>query len=247
MSAACLLPPAGTSPCCAGSGSRPTSAGRHGLHLISLDGLELEIPAGALTLATDPQALTTADIVLVTVKSGATRGMARLIAAHSPTQAVVVSLQNGIGNAAALRSKLPGRTVLAGMVPFNVVQLGTGHFHRGTSGALVIEAGRPAVGEALSVPHLALDTAPDMGAVLWGKLLINLNNALNALSGLTLHEQLQQRSWRRLLGTQQWEALAVLGLASISPWSMGPLPVRLLPGVLRLPTSPLGMITRRPS
>ena len=35
--------------------------------------------------------------------------------------AVVVSLQNGVGNASVLRERLPGRTVLAAMVPFNVI------------------------------------------------------------------------------------------------------------------------------
>ncbi|MCW3796232.1 2-dehydropantoate 2-reductase [Sphingomonas sp. BN140010] len=216
----------------------------HGLHLTSLDGLDLHVGAGALTLATDPQALATADLVLVTVKSGATREMARLIAAHAPSEAAVVSLQNGIGNAAALRAELPHRPVLAGMIPFNVVHAGEGRFHRGTSGAPVIEAGRPDLTRALSVPHLAVETSADMAAVLWGKLLINLNNALNALSGLTLHEQLQQRPWRKLLAAQQREALSVLAIAGTKPWSMGPLPVRLLPWVLRLPTPLFRMMAR---
>jgi 2-dehydropantoate 2-reductase len=208
----------------------------HGLRLTSLDGLDLEVGAGALNIATDPQALGRADIVLVTVKSGATRAMARLIAAHAPPHAAVVSLQNGIDNAATLRAELPQRPVLAGMVPFNVVQAGSGRFHRGTSGALVIETGQVEIAQALSVPHLAVETSSDMTAVLWGKLLLNLNNALNALSGLTLHEQLQQRSWRRLLAAQQVEGLTALGIAGIKPWSLGPLPIRLLPLVLRLPT-----------
>ena len=32
----------------------------------------------------------------------------------------------------------------------------------------------------------------------WGKLLINLNNAVNALSGRTLIEELKQRDYRRV-------------------------------------------------
>ena len=53
--------------------------------------------------------------------------------------AVIVSLQNGVGNAALLREQLPGRRVLGGMVPFNVIALGEGRFHRATSGDIVIE------------------------------------------------------------------------------------------------------------
>jgi len=217
---------------------------RHGLHLTSLDDLDLKVGAGTVTLATDPQALAAADIVVVTVKSGATAELAGLIATHAPPAAPVVSLQNGVGNVAVLRAGLSHRTVLPGMVPFNVVHAGAGHFHRGTSGAIVIADGHDGVTRALSVPHLTVETSSDMPAVLWGKLLINLNNALNALSGLTLHEQLHQRPWRKLLAAQQREALAVLALAGIKPWSMGPLPVSLLPWVLQLPTPLFRLLAR---
>jgi 2-dehydropantoate 2-reductase len=209
----------------------------HGLHLTSLDGLSLDLKPGEVTATSQSAVLGGADIVLVTVKSGDTGEMAELITGHAPESAVVVSLQNGIANADKLRRHLPGRTVLGGMVPFNVVQLGEGRFHRGTSGDLVIEAGRPDVIEALSVPHLPVTAAVDMAEVQWGKLLLNLNNALNALSGLTLHEQLQQRGWRVVLAAQQLEALRLLKLAGIRPWSLGPLPARLLPHMLRLPNS----------
>lgn len=216
----------------------------HGLHLTDLDGMRLDVPADRLNLATGPEVLAEADIVLVTTKSNATREMAALIARHSPGHAAVVSLQNGTGNAACLRDALPGRTVLAGMVPFNVVALGAGRFHRGTSGALAIEAGHPAIATALRAPDLPIDEQPDMTAVQWGKLLLNLNNALNALSGLTLHRQLLDRRWRRVLAAQQDEALALLDAAGIRPWSMGPLPARLLPAVLRLPTPLFRLLAR---
>lgn len=218
--------------------------GRHGLRLTSLEGLDISLPASDISVATDPTALDTADIVLVTVKSGATAEITKIIGAHAPSAATLVSLQNGIGNADTLRRELSDRTVLAGMVPFNVVHLGEGRFHRGTSGNLIIEEGRLEVAGALSVPHLTVETADDMRAVLWGKLLLNLNNALNALSGLTLYEQLQDRGWRRLLARQQDEALGLLAAAGIQPWSMGPLPARLLPTVLRLPTPLFRLLAR---
>ncbi len=210
---------------------------QHGLSMSSLDGLKLGLPPNAAKVSTDPAVLANADIVLVTVKSGATAEMGRLIATHAPEHAAIVSLQNGVTNAATLRSLVGKRQVLAGMVPFNVVQLGQGRFHRGTSGELVVEAGRDDVLAALSVPHLPVTAADDMTGVLWGKLLLNLNNALNALSGLTLYEQLQQRPWGLVLAAQQQEALSLLREAGIKPKSLGPVPTRLLPTILRLPTS----------
>ena len=42
-----------------------------------------------------------------------------------------------------LRERLPGRRVLGGMVPFNVIAPGEGRFHRATSGDIVIEQDEP--------------------------------------------------------------------------------------------------------
>ena len=217
---------------------------QHGLHLSDMEGLAIDLPASTLGASSDPALLATADIVLVTVKSTATVEMARLIAGHAPTQAIVVSLQNGVSNADVLRQHAGGRRVLAGMVPFNVIHSAGGRFHRGTSGELVIEAGAPDVLDAMRVANVPVQSSGDMPAVLWGKLVLNLNNALNALSGLTLHEQLGQRRWRTVLAGQQHEALALLKLAGIKPRSIGPLPTALLPHLLRLPTPLFRLLAR---
>jgi 2-dehydropantoate 2-reductase len=213
-----------------------------GLTLTSLEGWSEHLPPGALTIETDPAAaLSDAHLVLVTVKSGATVDMASLIAAHALNSAAVISLQNGLGNADILRSALPGRPVHAGMVSFNVLHEGPGRFHRGTSGPLVVAVEAP----PLSGPHLDIVTHGDMKAVLAGKLVYNLNNALNALSGLTLREQLADRRWRLLLAAAQDEALAVLRAEGIVPWSLGKVPVTRFPRILRLPDFLFRLVSRR--
>src|SRR5580765_5180400 len=56
---------------------------RHGLRISDLEGADRALPSSALDLATDPSiALAGAEIILVTVKSGATADMADLIAHH---------------------------------------------------------------------------------------------------------------------------------------------------------------------
>ena len=147
------------------------------------------------------------------MKSGATAEMADLIARHAPADAIVVSLQNGIGNVDALRARLgASRTIVPGMVPFNVVQTRNGgqqpRFHRATSGIILIAAGVPGLREALDVPGAAVAEHPDMTGVQWGKLILNLNNALNALAGIPLAAELADRRWRVLLAAQIGEALA---------------------------------------
>ncbi len=208
---------------------------QHGLTLSDQDDCTLSVAAKDLAVAVDPAVLASADVVLVTVKSGATREMAASIRACAPAHAVVISLQNGVDNATILQDALPGMNVVAGMVPFNVVALGAGRFHRATGGDIVIDAKASALAESLGTPYLPITTNADMRAVAWGKLLLNLNNALNALAGVPLREELAERDWRRVLAACISEALAALGAAGIRPAKVGVLPPALLPQVLRLP------------
>ena len=207
----------------------------HGLRLTSFDGLDRHVAPNALTLSEDPAIFGDAGAVLVTVKSADTADIADIIARHAPTDAVIVSLQNGVGNVPVLRRRLPGRRVLAGMVPFNVVARGEGRFHRATSGDIVIERDNAGTAEALSAPGLKVRSSADIAGVQWGKLLVNLNNALNALSDLPLRRQLAQRAWRGLFADQMAEGLAAIKAEGIRPVSSTPVPVGLTPHLLRLP------------
>jgi 2-dehydropantoate 2-reductase len=216
-----------------------------GLHLTSFEGWEERIPSNRFTATTDPAgAFAGAGTIMVTVKSGQTEDMAALVASHAPADAEVISLQNGLGNAARLRAALPGRKVFAGMVSFNVLSRGHGRFHRGTSGPIVLEEvdGNCPL---FIAPHIELLCHARMEAVLAGKLVYNLNNALNALSGLTLREQLADRRWRRLLAAAQDEALAVFKAEGIHPWSLGKVPVTRFPQILRLPDLLFRLLSRR--
>jgi 2-dehydropantoate 2-reductase len=205
------------------------------LRLTSFDGADRKLAANKLALSENPNAFADTAFVLVTVKSADTSGMAEIIAKHAPADAVIVSLQNGVSNLALLREKLPGRRVLGGMVPYNVIAPGEGRFHRATSGDIVIERDSAGTAEELSVPGLKMRATDNITGVQWGKLLFNLNNALNALANLPLRQQLAQRSWRRLYADQVAEALAAIKAEGIKPVSTAPLPVSWMPPLLRLP------------
>jgi 2-dehydropantoate 2-reductase len=207
----------------------------HGLRLTSFDGFDRHLAANQFILSENPDVFVDAAVVLVTVKSADTAEMAGIIAKHAREDAVIVSLQNGVGNAALLREKLPSRRVLGGMVPYNVIALGDGRFHRATSGDIVIERDAEGTAEKLSAPDLKMHATDNITGVQWGKLLFNLNNALNALANLPLRAQLAQRPWRRLYADQVEEALAAIKAEGIRPVSTAPLPVSFIPPLLRLP------------
>jgi 2-dehydropantoate 2-reductase len=206
-----------------------------GLTLTSFEGASWHVVPQRLKLSNDPKILSQASVVLVTVKSADTSGIADAIARHAPSDAVIVSLQNGVANASVLRRRLPGRTVLAAMVPFNVIAAGEGRFHRATSGDIVIERDDAETAARLSVPGLAMRPTGDIAGVQWGKLLLNLNNAINALSGLPLREQLARRDWRKLFADQIAEGLRAVRAEGIHPVSPTPVPLSWAPHLLRLP------------
>ena len=202
-----------------------------GLTLTDYEGLQAHLTG--LEMTEDPSVLAQADIVLVCVKSAATAEIATEVAAHAPDHAIVVSLQNGVRNADILRAALPNHDVRAGMVPFNVVPKGPTAFHRGTSGNILVEAGPL---PDLSTKAVGWEQVSDIKGIQWGKLLINLGNAINALSDLPLLQTLQDRAWRRLMADQMSEALGIMKANGITPAKTTAAPPKLVPFILRLPT-----------
>ncbi|MGD9582056.1 MAG: 2-dehydropantoate 2-reductase [Lysobacterales bacterium] len=210
----------------------------HGLTVSDADGEDFRLAPEQVRVSTAVADLAGCGLILVTVKSADTDAAAAAIAAHAEPQAIVVSLQNGLHNAELLRRRLPTQTVLAGMVPWNVVWTERGRFHRGTRGELMVEPIAPAAGivcAALGAAGLAIRAPGNFHAAQWGKLLLNLNNPLNALSGLPLRQQLSQRAWRRILAVLMREALAVMRAAGIRPARAAALPPTWLPALLGLP------------
>ncbi|WP_233840926.1 2-dehydropantoate 2-reductase [Dyella sp. 2HG41-7] len=207
-----------------------------GLTVSDLHGYRQHLSSASLDIATQADAARDVDAVLVTVKSAATMDVAHELTEVLAPGALVISFQNGVRNAAELRAALPACQVLSGMVPFNVAQPEPAHFHQGSSGELMVERS-PALAPllaAFSASQLPLQQRDDMQAVLWAKLLINLNNPLNALSGLPLREELAHRGWRQCLALLQREGLHVLHAAGIRPAQLTALPARWLPTVLSL-------------
>ncbi|QND51717.1 2-dehydropantoate 2-reductase [Phyllobacterium sp. 628] len=222
-----------------------------GLKVVDLDGTERTVPADQLSVTSDPAtAFDHARTILVAVKSGATEEMAGLITQHAPADCIVVSLQNGVGNADILRKSLPATmTIVAGMVPFNVVQSEAGQLpltvRRTTQGTVLVDNNVAGLADFLTAPGLAVSENDDMQGILWGKLQMNLNNALNALSNLPLATQLAERDWRVLLADQMGEALKVMKAHGIKAAPVQGVSPAVLPWVLRLPDFLFRIVARK--
>ena len=208
----------------------------HGLTLSDYSGWQAHLGRGDVDYRCGPEALDEAKIIALTVKSGDTAAAAAEIAAHAKPGTLVISFQNGISNVDVLEQGLGGRFEIArGMVEYNVAYLGEGRFHKGVAGHLYADRRARALSEAVGDGPAALKISDQMLALAWGKLLINLNNAVNALSGRTLIDELKQRDYRRVFAASMTEGLSLLKQAEIEPVGSGPVPPSRLPGVINSP------------
>lgn len=233
---------------CASAGARVRFIGRvrfqsalqdHGLTLTHFARSDIHISAQDFAFDLDATRLGDADIVLVTVKSQDTAEVAAEIAKYSRPDALIISFQNGTGNADILRGVLADRDVCAAVVPFNVTATAPGRFHCGTEGNLSVET--------IEDPRLTtlqacftqvgqgFELVDDIAAVQWGKLLLNLNNALNTLTGAPLKAGLMQRDYRMALAMTIQEGLDIVRTAGIEPSAFGKASPDKMIRVLRLP------------
>ena len=209
-----------------------------GLTLSDYSGWQAHLPPGDVDYRCGPEGLDQAEIIALTVKSGDTATAADEIAEHAMPGATVISFQNGVSNVEVLEKGLGGRfEVSRGMVPYNVAYLGSGRFHKGVTGDLFAErrAHVQSLAEAAADSRAALKISNDMLGLAWGKLLINLNNAVNALSGHTLQDELKRRDYRRVFAASMREGLELLERAEIEPATVGPISPKVLPKIINSP------------
>ena len=233
-----LLALAGRDVTLVGRGAVQGAIAKNGLVLSDYTGRQRA--ADGFVFATQPAMLARCDVVLITVKSPATEAAARALAPHIDSAALVVSFQNGVRNAARLEAALPGNRVLPGLVPFNVASPAPGRFHKGTQGALWMRSAGGLRVQDMVAAFIEAEQSFEMEhpfhPLLWGKLLMNLNNPLNALHGGGLRAGLMQGAYRRVLAQLVVEGLRAVeadGIAPKTPAGLGP---HALPWVLRLPT-----------
>lgn len=177
------------------------------------------------------------NVVLLCVKGGATTAAALEIADCCPAGTVIVSLQNGVDNVARIAKVAPHMTALAGMVPYNVVMKTATHVHRTTMGKIYIEQSEVTTELVAKFNAAGIKTnlSNEIGSVQWGKLLLNVNNPINALSDLPLREQLLNRDFRYVFATLQLEALTAMKKAGIEPMQLAAVKPHILPMLLKLP------------
>lgn len=170
----------------------------------------------AVAAATDAAAVAGADFVLVGVKSGDTETAARSMAPHLVRGATIVSLQNGVDNAARMRP-LVDAEVVAAVVYVGCQMAGPGHVrHTGRGDLVVGGAGGGGMERAAAVAALferagvPCRVSDNVDGELWTKLIINCAyNAVCALSRLPYGPMIASPWSREVMPQVVDEAVAV--------------------------------------
>ena len=221
---------------------------QYGLVLTDYLGKNIKLAPDQLKLTTDPTQVVDADVIFICVKSAATEQVAHelkeYLGAKTP---LIISFQNGLSNVPILKRALQESMILEGMVPFNVATQEAGNYHQGTSGALSVKQypNQKMLENAFQKAGLEIVFEKDMLAVQWAKLLLNLNNSINALSKKPLKEQLSIRKYRECVAMAQQEPLALLDYAQIKPAKLTAVPTHLIPKLLSLPNPLFKLLSRK--
>ena len=219
-----------------------------GLSLADLRGQTVHVAKDRIAFETDAARLRGSGLVLCCVKSAQTAEVAEQLAAVLSPDAIVVSMQNGLRNRGVLRERLKTQTSLGAIVGFNVVPKGAGSFRQTTAGSVIVEASPdPRVEHlvrALSRGGVETEVVDDIRAHQWAKLIMNLNNAVSALSGAPSRDLVFVPGYRSIVAAVVTEALAVMRAAKVRPARLRGIPAHLFPILLRLPTPLVKIVAR---
>jgi 2-dehydropantoate 2-reductase len=197
---------------------------RDGLHVLQHDG-DWSVPVWATT---DAAAAADADLVLVTVKTPDTAAAARALAPHLAAHARVVSMQNGVDNAARIAAEL-AQPVYAAVVYVGCHMDGPGRVRHTGRGDLVVGVPRalasradaagdlPVIAAMFEAAGVPCPVSPDVEAALWTKLTLNCAfNAVSALANVTYGVMAANAPARRVMEDAVRETVAVAGAEGVA-------------------------------
>jgi 2-dehydropantoate 2-reductase len=188
---------------------------------IRTNGLLLEIgQTGSyipVQASTEASALGGAELVLCCVKSSDTAEAACSMLPYLGTDTRVLSLQNGVDNAARLAEKL-ARPVAAAVVYVATEMAGPGHVRHHGRGDLVLSAGAltPEQQAAFVEAGIPLQLSTQVSTALWEKLIVNCAyNALSAITQMSYGPLWREREVPTLMRSVMNECLAVAAAENV--------------------------------
>ena len=181
------------------------------------------------------------DIVWLGVKCNSVKITIEELRPFINPSSIIICCQNGFGSEQSIIDAFPDNEVLCAVVGFNVAQINTGHWHRSTQGALVIEKNDTQsdrlnhLEKQISSDLLPVRLSSQIEAERWAKLQLNLANAVNALADIPIKQMLESRAYRLIIAQLMNELLEVTGALSLSLPKVSAVHGKTIPFLMRLP------------
>jgi 2-dehydropantoate 2-reductase len=188
---------------------------------IRIDGLNGSIVVKDVHASTDLSLLGDVDVVIICVKSQDTQNLANDLKKYVNKSALLISLQNGIRNLKILRDTI-GNKAVSGAILFNAFYTRPGEVELTIKGGLLLEAVDSSYDKvnrlvnSLKKEGLELEIVDDIEGYAWSKLIVNLQNALTALTGQTIRESIVDKDSRAIMIAIMNEGINILEKSGIS-------------------------------
>ncbi|MGF3555108.1 MAG: 2-dehydropantoate 2-reductase, partial [Thermoplasmatota archaeon] len=179
-------------------------------------------------VSSDFSLISESDIIIVCVKSQDTKNLAGELKKFIKKSAFILSFQNGIRNSEILK-ETTGVTVFSGVILFNAFYDKPGSVTLTLKGGLVLEYNdfyKDAIesfSDLLSKFGIKSKLDKDIKGYLWSKLIVNLQNAVTALTGQTIKQSLIDKDSRAIIIATMEEGLHILQKSNI--------PYKILPDI----------------
>ena len=166
--------------------------------------------------ATNPEDLRDSDIFVIFVKSTVTENAARQFSRYAKQETVAVTMQNGLGNEAIIRSYFGADRTAAGVTSQGATYLGPGRIRHAGNGPTHLCMSDKKNEKLKNLVRLfnnagfETNIEENIQNLVWSKLIINVGiNALTALTGLKNGELLEYRETKDLMADLVNEACSV--------------------------------------
>ncbi len=174
---------------------------------------------------TSPEDIGYSELVILFVKSTQTQKASAVARQLAGETGLVLTLQNGMGNADVIAESIDPTRILAGTTSHGATLLKAGSIRHAGVGPTTLGAwstistgleNAQRVAEFFTTAGIETQAVDDVHSVVWNKLLINIGiNAITALTGIKNGQLLDLESTRDISRTAVEEAMAVARAANV--------------------------------
>jgi 2-dehydropantoate 2-reductase len=178
-----------------------------------------------LNAASDPEKIGASELVLIFVKATQTKPAAQTATRLAGATGLVMTLQNGMGNAEAIGQIISPDRIVVGTTAHGSTMLEAGSIRHAGTGSTTIGMwnrsnkgfeGASRIADQFNQAGIDTTAVEDVRPMLWGKLLVNVGiNAITALTGIKNGQILDLEPTRELSRAAIEEAAAVAGAQGI--------------------------------